>query len=49
MAATGFKKYAVWDTEMNYGNMRHGSQPVAQEEVQPVAGAAYLAQTYLFR
>ena len=49
MAATGFKKYAVWDTEMNYGNMRDTDRNQwPKKKYSQSQGAAYLAQTYLF-
>ena len=49
MANTGFGKYLVWDTEMNYGNMRDTSfnQWPLKKYNQPT-GAAMLAQTYLY-
>lgn len=49
MAATGYKKYAVWDTEMNYGNMRDTSRNQwPKKKYSQAQGAAYLAQTYLY-
>jgi GH35 family endo-1,4-beta-xylanase len=49
MANTGFKKYEVWDTEMNYGNMRDTSfNQWPKKKYSQKQGAAYLAQTYLY-
>jgi len=49
MVNTGYKKYAVWDTEMNYGHMRDTAfnQWPKKKYNQPT-GAAMLAQTYLY-
>lgn len=49
MANTGFKKYDIWDTEMNYGNMRDTSfNQWPKKKYNQKQGAAYLAQTYLY-
>ena len=49
MANTGFKKYSIWDTEMNYGNMRDTSfNQWPKKKYSQKQGAAYLAQTYLY-
>lgn len=49
MANTGFAKYAVWDTEMNYGNMRDTAfNQWPKKKYSQKQGAAYLAQTYLY-
>jgi GH35 family endo-1,4-beta-xylanase len=49
MANTGYKKYELWDTEMNYGNMRDTSfNQWPKKKYSQKQGAAYLAQTYLY-
>jgi hypothetical protein len=47
MRAHGFGKLRVWDTEMNYGNLRP-SNPWPKRKYGQSKGAAYLTQTYLF-
>lgn len=49
MANTGYGKYKIWDTEMNYGNQRYTSfNNWPKKKYNQPTGAAYLAQTYLY-
>ena len=45
IAATGYKKLPILDTEMNYGNQRNNGWP--KKKYSQSKGSAYLAQTYL--